>query len=115
LSVWGENIDQLQIGQTYRFSCVNVHTFRREKNLSLSRQSTNEVTSNSAIAPAIEEDEIVLENAKFIGCKNFMIHVSCVYCTGKLLLDCGNGAATTARSKCNLLQLVKDHNMKLQQ
>ncbi len=109
LSVWEDNVDKLETGVTYKFTNLNIRSYRGVKSVTLLRQSTYEPVGDEIEAtPTAIDDEAIyeLQKARNIGCQHFIIHIHCVNCLGKLQLEGGN--TTSARcTKCNVFQFVK--------
>uniref|UniRef100_A0A1X7SKG2 Uncharacterized protein n=1 Tax=Amphimedon queenslandica TaxID=400682 RepID=A0A1X7SKG2_AMPQE len=106
LSVWGENVDKLEIGKQYKLIDVYIRSYQGEKNVLLSRSSKFELM-NDASTPAkvIEEEDTSQVEAKIIGCTNFNVHVSCVNCSAKVLKELKDSLSARCQH-CNIVQLM---------
>ena len=111
LSVWEDNVNKLEVGKTYKFSSVYVRSYQGVKSITLSRQSTYETIEGGNIITVDEIETEELQQAQIIGSQHFMIHVSCVNCSGKLLID-GNSSSAHC-SNCKILQLTKGRHFEV--
>jgi len=105
LSVWDDNIEKFQEYKSYRFCNILVRSFRNEKALMMTRQSSYELTNSSCSLSKTTRNVDLIKLRKFniIGIQNFVVHYSCVKCSSKL-------TDTSALSKCptcKLLQVLK--------
>ena len=78
LSAWEENVDKLEVGM---FSDVYVCSYRGEKSITLSRQSTYKIIEDESIENAAMKSWMNFKMLKLLVAN---IHVSCLNCSGKL-------------------------------
>lgn len=74
-----------------------------EKSVTLSGQSNYKLMEILLQQQMKKRQLEEIEKARIVGCQSLIIHISCVNCSGKLLLD------DSARcSKCNVLQGIEN-------
>ena len=110
LSVWDDNIGKFQQSNTYNFFKVAVRSFRNEKTLMMTRQSSYEEIHSSCVAVQSQltsNDIVTVTNFHVIGVQNFIIQYSCVKCSSKL-----TDMSTLSRCpNCKVLQILKSASL----
>ena len=109
LSAWEPFVGQFELSQTYSFSGVRIRSYRKEKVLSLSSQSSFEPTSSKQVLKQEDNDaECLLKNPTIIGLANLTIHHSWKKCKGKITM---RNTKLWICSTCNMVQIVENMPM----
>ena len=109
LSVWEENINQLQVMKTYKLESLYTRTYQGTRTLTFTRNSTYHLEEENIPVDAEDEKLDILVDAKIIGVQNFCIHLKCIHCNNNVLF--GANFDTIVRcSSCNVLQSIEDRH-----
>lgn len=113
LSVWGENVEKLEIGKQYKLTDVYIRSYQGEKNVVFSRSSKYELLNDAGTTATVIEDEDTSEvEAIIIGCTNFNVHVSCLHCSAKLIRICDDSKSVRCQ-QCNIVQLMNHRSFEV--
>lgn len=107
LSCWENNIDKLEESNTYDFQFLTVKSYREEKTLQFSSNTT--FTPVDAVVVAEEgvyEATLQLKQAEIIGVQNYTVHYSCISCSSKVYM-----MADTTYSKCSKCSILQSLNL----
>ena len=111
LSAWDTNIDKIQMSITYNFQRLFVCSYKNEKALTLSTQSTYEISTNAGIKlQSVGDGDNIqkIKDAVIISKHNFTLHYSCVNCDNRLtdvsgmLSQCSEPSTATCPSRIEL-------------
>lgn len=106
LSVWDDNVNKFEVLQAYHFRNLYTRSYQGIRSLTFSRRSEYEVTGDDAMDNVqMEEDTSTIKSAIIVGVTKFIIHITCLNCSGKLSII-GNEKSSARCSSCNMLQLI---------
>ena len=105
LSCWESNIDKLEENSTYDFKFLTVKSYREEKTLQFSSNTTFTPVDTVVVAEeGVYETTLELKQAEIIGVQNYTVHYSCINCSSKVYTV--DDTTFSKCSKCSILQSV---------
>ncbi len=107
LFVWEADIGTLDESITYNFKNLHVRTYRDEKTVTLSRQSSFMIVTCGLQLETNDDDDdelVIIKEAVIVGTHNYTRHYSCVKCSNRLT---NINAVHSRCSHCSVLQSLQ--------